>query len=255
MKGMLMDDVKPTYADVWTSSIPDGAVSFMGEPVWRVAVKKTDDTTNTYVFIHHDVVPTTNEVVAETTIDQATGEEIPEGYTFVLGQTPVEFVTQAKVYQTAIKLGMADNASVTEVELAATAQKNLDQLIEDFSCTPLVAAATVQGSADDKAGTACTEVLDKAGSDAMQYMVDPSYFQVEVGYKFGNTGVAVSWYQSKDFVMEGSEGTAIGLGARHTFPKAGADIYAAVENFSVTPMTGAKSKSGTVFMLGTKVWF
>ena len=89
----------------------------------------------------------------------------------------------------------------------------------------------------------------------METTVDPSYFQMEVGYIFGDTGVAVSWYQSQDFVTEGSKGTAIGIGATHNFPKAGAQVYTAVENFDVTPRRGAGSTDGTLFMIGTKVSF
>ena len=70
--------------------------------------------------------------------------------------------------------------------------------------------------------------------------VDPSYFQIEIGYLIGNTGVAVSWYQSQDFVSAGSSGTAIGIGARHTLPAVGADIYAAVQNYDVEYASGAE---------------
>ena len=88
---------------------------------------------------------------------------------------------------------------------------------------------------------------------------DPSYYQVEVGYKFGNSGVAVSWYKSSDFVTEDSEGTAIGLGFRHTLPKAGAELYAAVQKYDVTrgAPTAAQTKEQdeTVFVVGTRVKF
>ena len=90
---------------------------------------------------------------------------------------------------------------------------------------------------------------------AVNHITDPSYFQVEIGYKFGNTGVAVSWYQSSDFQREGSSGTAIGIGARHTFPKAGADIYAAVQNYAVKKTEGGESVDETVVAIGTKVTF
>ena len=84
---------------------------------------------------------------------------------------------------------------------------------------------------------------------------DPSYLQTEVGYKFGDTGVALSWYQSDDFEMEGSEGTAIGIGARHTMPKVGADVYTAVQNYSVKKEEGMESEKETVFVVGTRVKF
>ena len=86
-------------------------------------------------------------------------------------------------------------------------------------------------------------------------LVDPSYLQAEVGYKFGDTGVALSWYQSDDFVTKGSEGTAIGIGARHTLPKVGADFYTAVQNYSVKKEEGMESEKETVFVVGTRVKF
>ena len=87
------------------------------------------------------------------------------------------------------------------------------------------------------------------------HTVDPSYFQAEVGYKFGNTGVAVSWHRSSDFVVEDSEGTAIGIGVRHTLPKAKAELYAAAENYDVEMVKGGKSVDETVFAIGTRVKF
>ena len=95
---------------------------------------------------------------------------------------------------------------------------------------------------------------DMAGADEMP-LVDPSYLQAEVGYKFGDSGVALSWYQSDDFQVKGSEGTAIGIGARHTLPKVGADVYTAVQNYSVKRMEGAESEKETVFVVGTRVKF
>ena len=84
--------------------------------------------------------------------------------------------------------------------------------------------------------------------------VDPSYFQMEIGYIFGDTGVAVSWYESQDFVNEGSSGTALGIGARHSLPKIGAQIYAGVQNYDVDYASGL-SADETVVMIGTSVAF
>ena len=84
---------------------------------------------------------------------------------------------------------------------------------------------------------------------------DPSYYQVEVGYKFGDTGVAVSWYNSEDFKTNGSEGTAIGIGVRHTLGKTGAEIYAAVQNYDVTKKPGGMSEDESVVAIGTLVNF
>lgn len=90
---------------------------------------------------------------------------------------------------------------------------------------------------------------------------DPSYFQTEVGYKFGNSGIAVSWYKSSDFVTEDSEGTALGLGVRHTLPKANTELYAAMQKYSVDrsakrrDMSLPTEQSETVFVVGTRVKF
>ncbi len=97
--------------------------------------------------------------------------------------------------------------------------------------------------------------ISGAWAKGKEMPTDPSYFQVELGYKFGNTGVAASWYNSEDFVTTGSEGTAIGIGARHTLPKAGAELYAAAQNYDVKETSGAKSKDETVFVVGTRVKF
>ena len=75
-----------------------------------------------------------------------------------------------------------------------------------------------------------------------------------VGYTFGNTTVAASWYSSEDFVWDGAEGTAIGFGASHALPKVGATIHASVQNYEVDFPGGASQKE-TVFQLGTLVTF
>ena len=106
-----------------------------------------------------------------------------------------------------------------------------------------------------KAAMAIQDALDKLEDGEEEYRIDPNYFQAEIGYRFGNTGVAVSWYQSEDFVIEGSKGTAIGIGARHTFPKAGAEIYTAVQNYDAEMYKDAKSVDQTVFVVGTRVTF
>ena len=91
----------------------------------------------------------------------------------------------------------------------------------------------------------------KTGTDG----TDPSYFQATVGYVFGNSAVAASWYQSSDFKAKGSEGTALGIGVKHTLPKAAAELYAAVQNYDVKPTKGAESMDDTVFVVGTRVKF
>ena len=84
--------------------------------------------------------------------------------------------------------------------------------------------------------------------------VDPSYFRMGIGYTFGGTTVAASWYNSEDFVMKGSEGTALGIGASHTLPKVGATVHASVQNYEVK-RPGMVDMDETVIQIGTLVTF
>ena len=84
---------------------------------------------------------------------------------------------------------------------------------------------------------------------------DPSYFQSSIGYKFGDTAVAASWYDSEDFKTEGSGGTAIGVGVNHNLPKVGAQVYVAVQNYDVDHGDDRMDEDDTVFVVGTRVKF
>ncbi len=92
------------------------------------------------------------------------------------------------------------------------------------------------------------------GKEMGNNMTDPSYFQAEIGYKFGNSGVAVSWYRSNDFVNEDSKGNALGIGARHTLPKANAELYIAMQNYDVEDAVGGDMEE-TVYVVGSRVKF
>ena len=83
----------------------------------------------------------------------------------------------------------------------------------------------------------------------------PSYFQSTIGYVIGDTSFAASWWQTSDFVNEDSEGTAIGIGANHNLPKVGAQVYAAVQNYSVEDMTAGIDRDETVAVVGTRIKF
>jgi hypothetical protein len=84
---------------------------------------------------------------------------------------------------------------------------------------------------------------------------DPTYFQSSIGYKFGDSAIAASWYSSDDFKREGSEGTAIGIGVNHNLPKVGAQVYAAVQNYDVDHGNDMMDEDDTVFVVGTRVKF
>ena len=92
------------------------------------------------------------------------------------------------------------------------------------------------------------------GGDDVVHIVDPSFLQATVGYVFGDTSVAVSWYQSSDFQRDGSEGTALGIGFNHNLPKIGANVWASAQNHSVDKADGS-SVDDTVVTIGTRIKF
>jgi len=102
--------------------------------------------------------------------------------------------------------------------------------------------------------TCYVDVTPVAAMPAMP-ATDPSFFQAGIAYSFGDTTVSASWYNSEDFKMKGSDGTAIGIGVNHNMPKVGAQVYAAVQGYSVEEMEGAESKDATVAVVGTRVRF
>ena len=112
-------------------------------------------------------------------------------------------------------------------------------------------AVPEDGPAD---ATCYVNVTGVAAADAMAG-TDPSFFQAGIAYGFGDTTVSASWYNSEDFVTEGSDGTAIGVGVNHNMPKVGAQVYAAVQGYSVEKTQGADSVDETVFVVGTRVRF
>ena len=104
-------------------------------------------------------------------------------------------------------------------------------------------------------------VVQPADKD-LALATDPSYFQATLGYKFGNSAVGVSWYQSKDFVVDGAKGRALGIGASHALPKAGAELYIAMQNYDVSgdfnvrpSVTAELDLDETVYVVGTRVKF
>ena len=138
--------------------------------------------------------------------------------------------------------GKDQGAKPSSVEIEAVEEcPEASELKPTEACLPITSGAVTGGV--------------KYSLSAARAATDPSYLQAEVGYKFGNSGVALSWYKSDDFVAKGSEGTAIGIGARHTLPKVNAELYTAVQNYSVKKMEGAESEKETVFVVGTRVKF
>ena len=96
----------------------------------------------------------------------------------------------------------------------------------------------------------CTVTPAAAGN-----VVDPSFFQATVGYVMGDTSVAASWYASSDFMNDGSEGTAIGIGANHNLPKVNANVFVAAQNYAVEDTAAGIDTDQTVVMIGTRIKF
>ena len=82
---------------------------------------------------------------------------------------------------------------------------------------------------------------------------DPSFVQSTLGYVFGNSSVGVSWYDSSDFENPDSDGTMLGIGFKHTMPKAGVDLYATAQTLDVED--GDTDTKDTVFVLASRVRF
>ena len=93
---------------------------------------------------------------------------------------------------------------------------------------------------------------------------DASFAQSTVGYVFGNNAVAVSYYNSSDVMVTRDadtddemsymgDGQAMGIGFKHTMPKAGVEIIAAVQQYSSEGSEGDMDE--TVAMLGSRVMF
>ena len=86
-------------------------------------------------------------------------------------------------------------------------------------------------------------------------LTDPSYVRLGIGYTFGDTTVAASWYNSENMVVEGSEGTALGFGVSHALPKVGTTIHASVQTYDVESMDGTTIADEAVFQIGALVTF
>jgi hypothetical protein len=84
---------------------------------------------------------------------------------------------------------------------------------------------------------------------------DPTFIENTLAYSMGNSAVGLSWYTASDFVNEGSDSTAIGIGAHHLFPKAGVRLYVAAQNYSAEDGDAKFDDDGTVFVAGARVQF
>ena len=95
---------------------------------------------------------------------------------------------------------------------------------------------------------------------------DGSFVQSTVGYVFGNNAVAVSYYSSTD-IMDSNDtalgvggGNALGIGFKHTLPKANVEIIAAVQQYSAdydSDGNGSDDMDGsdTVAVIGSRIKF
>ena len=151
----------------------------------------------------------------------------------------------------------ADPGYADKERAAADAKEAMMAGFVTHSCVLVTPAAAIGDGRTDNSAT-CQDRLYADAVDkvpAVQHMTDPSFYQAAVGYVFGNTKVGVSWYQSQDFMMKDSKGTALGIGVNHVLPKVNADVYASAQNYKVTKVKGGKSVDDTVVMIGTRIKF
>jgi predicted porin len=84
---------------------------------------------------------------------------------------------------------------------------------------------------------------------------DGSFVQSTLGYIFGDNAVGVSYYGSSDIGDDDGDGTAIGIGFKHTMPKAGVEIIAAVQQYSADFTDSAMDMDDTVAVIGSRIKF
>ena len=140
----------------------------------------------------------------------------------------------------------ADAATVADGELAKELKRDLFAMAD---CNPAEDAAL-----GGPPTTSCAKRKYPATPGVAATIVDPNFYQATVGYVFGDTSVAVSWYQSSDFQRDGSEGTALGIGFNHNLPKIGANLWVSAQNHSVDKADGS-NVDDTVVTIGTRIKF
>ena len=115
------------------------------------------------------------------------------------------------------------------------------------------AKSTIGASVGVKLASGFTLSVAWAKQSVDNSAADPSFVQSTLGYVFGNSAVGVSWYDSSDFENQGSDGTMLGVGFKHTMPKAGVDLYATAQTLDV--QDGSLDTKDTVFVLASRVRF
>jgi len=160
--------------------------------------------------------------------------------------------------QTIIDTGSEDGANDDKRGAGRVASEQLMKLFDTFECDPANNPDGTALTSGEEAPQGCKKRLYKKatpGKAGKAVTTDPSYFQGTIGYVLGDTSVAASWWQTSDFLAKGSEGTALGIGVNHNMPKVGAQVYAAVQNYSVEGMAGGKDIDETVAVIGTRIRF
>ena len=242
--------VPSKFANVWTSSYLLNSDS-VKTPVWRVPITKNG--TATHAFIQAVAAPT--EVDATT--KDVTGKALGTVTDVVARGTgdATNFDAEATRLQAIIKTGAGAAATAEQRAAGTSAARNLEALLTQFKCTPPADTDNTVVGDEEVMTPACGMRLETAGTAESTTMTDPSYFQVEIGYNFGDTTVAATWYQSQDFKMDGSDGSAIGIGATHVLGKTGAKVFAAARKYDADDADGNTMVDSTVFLVGTVVTF
>ena len=152
----------------------------------------------------------------------------------------------------------ADADTMADGELAKKLKAELFDMLDgadDMGCNPAAdpGVAMPGGMPNTGATAMCGQRQYPATPGSPMQITAPSFFQTTIGYVFGDTSFGVSWYQASDMNRDGSRLTAIGVGVNHNLPKAGAQVYAAAQNYQIED--GATDSDSTVVMIGTRIKF
>ncbi|MDX1527202.1 MAG: porin [Gammaproteobacteria bacterium] len=84
---------------------------------------------------------------------------------------------------------------------------------------------------------------------------DADYYYIKLGHDWGNNSVAVDYKSSSDNGgISGADGSSWGIGAVHTMPKPGIDLYAGYRWFELD-VSGVNADDVSVFFVGSRIKF
>ena len=142
-------------------------------------------------------------------------------------------------------------------------EANISQSMDVASFSAGVGAQQIGGAQNDFFGARAVIKLSNGLGWSIGYgarqnhaggTTDPTFMENTLAYSMGDSAIGLSWYAGSDFVNEGSDSTAIGVGAHHKLPKLGVRLYVAAQNYSVEDGT-VLDTDGNVFVAGARVQF